>query len=143
MSEHRPTTLGELKAEGYEPRTVKDEMRSNLIGKLRSGEELFPGIMGFSDTVVPQIVNAVLAKHDFILLGLRGQAKSRILRQLVSLLDESVPIITGREINDDPLAPLANAPRRRCGRRRAGCRPAAATGARACRRRCPRRSASA
>lgn len=107
MSEHRPTTFGELKAAGYETRTVKDEMRSNLVGKLRSGEELFPGIMGYSDTVVPQIVNAVLAKHDFILLGLRGQAKSRILRQLVSLLDESVPIVTGSEINDDPFAPIS------------------------------------
>ncbi len=113
MSEHRPTTLGELKAEGYEPRTVKDEMRSNLLGKLRSGEELFPGILGYSDTVVPQIVNAVLAKHDFILLGLRGQAKSRILRQLVSLLDESIAIVTGSEINDDPLAPVSKYGRER------------------------------
>ena len=104
MSEHRPTTFGELKATGYETRTVKDEMRSNLVGKLRSGEELFPGIMGYSDTVVPQIVNAVLAKHDFILLGLRGQAKSRILRQLVSLLDESVPIVTGSEVRARSLA---------------------------------------
>ena len=107
MSEHRPTTLGELKAEGYELRTVKDEMRCNLVGKLRSGAELFPGIKGYSDTVEPQIVNAVLAKHDFILLGLRGQAKSRILRQLVAFLDESVPIIAGSEINDDPLAPIS------------------------------------
>ena len=113
MSEHRPTTLRELKAGGYEPRTVKDEMRSNLLGKLRSGEELFPGIKGYSDTVVPQIVNAVLSKHDFILLGLRGQAKSRILRQLVSMLDESVPVIAGSEINDDPFAPISKYGRER------------------------------
>ena len=95
MSEHRPSSLGELKADGYTWRSVKDEMRANLVAKLRSGEELFPGIKGYSESVVPSIVNAVLSKHDFILLGLRGQAKSRILRQLISLLDEEVPIIGG------------------------------------------------
>jgi magnesium chelatase subunit I len=113
MSEHRPTTLGELRSAGYQPRTVKDEMRSNLVDKLRSGEELFPGIKGYSNTVVPQIVNAVLSKHDFILLGLRGQAKSRILRQLVSLLDDEVPVITGSEINDDPFLPISKYGRER------------------------------
>ena len=106
MSEQRPATLGELKALGYESRAVKDEMRANLVRKLRSGEDLFPGIQGYEGTVVPQIVNAVLAKHDFILLGLRGQAKSRILRQLVSLLDDEVPILAGSEVNDDPIAPI-------------------------------------
>jgi magnesium chelatase subunit I len=107
MSEQRPTTLAELKAAGYETRTVKDELRANLVRKLKSGEELFPGIRGFQDSVTPQIVNALLARHDFILLGLRGQAKSRILRQLTSLLDSHVPILAGSEINDDPLAPIS------------------------------------
>ena len=107
MSESRPTTLGELHASGYESRSVKDEMRRNLVRKLKAREELFPGIQGYADTVVPQIVNAVLARHDFILLGLRGQAKSRILRQLVSLLDEHIPILAGSEVNDDPLAPIS------------------------------------
>jgi magnesium chelatase subunit I len=86
MTERRPRTLGELlrRPAGYESRSVKDEMRVNLVRKLRSGEDLFPGMRGYDDTVVPQIVNALLARHDFILLGLRGQAKSRILRQLVA-----------------------------------------------------------
>jgi len=82
-------------------------MRANLIAKLRSGEKLFPGIVGYDESVVPQIVNAVLAKHNFILLGLRGQAKSRIIRQLTELLDEEMPIIAGSEINDDPFKPLS------------------------------------
>ncbi len=100
-------TLGELKASGYATRSVKDEMRSNLIEKMRSGERLFPGILGYEETVVPQIVNAILSKHNIILLGLRGQAKSRILRQLTDLLDEEIPIIAGSEINDNPFAPLS------------------------------------
>ena len=103
----RPRTLGELRAAGYATRSVKDEMRSNLIAKLRSGERLFPGIVGYDESVVPQIVNAILAKHNFILLGLRGQAKSRIIRQLTDLLDEQIPIIAGSEINDDPFHPLS------------------------------------
>jgi magnesium chelatase subunit I len=107
MSEQRPGTLGELKATGYKTRTVKDELRANLVRKLKSGEELFPGIRGYDESVTPQIVNALLARHDFILLGLRGQAKSRILRQLVSLLDEEIPILEGSEVNDDPLAPIS------------------------------------
>lgn len=107
MTPTRPRTVGELKASGYRPRTVKDEMRANLIRMLRAGERLFPGIQGYDDTVVPQIVNAVLARHDFILLGLRGQAKSRILRQLVELLDDAVPILAGSEVNDDPLGPIS------------------------------------
>jgi len=100
-------TLGELRASGYTSRSVKNEMRANLIRKLRSGERLFPGIIGYDETVVPQLVNSVLAKHNFILLGLRGQAKSRIIRQLTDLLDEEIPIIAGSEINDDPLNPLS------------------------------------
>ncbi len=103
----RPATLGELKASGYRPRTVKDEMRANLLRLLRSGEPLFPGIVGYEDTVVPQIVNAVLARQNFILLGLRGQAKSRIIRQLANLLDEQIPILAGSEVNDDPLHPIS------------------------------------
>jgi magnesium chelatase subunit I len=100
-------TLGELKASGYEIRSVKDEMRANLIKKLRSGERLFPGIVGYDETIVPQIINAVLSKHNFILLGLRGQAKSRIIRQLTDLLDAEIPVIAGSEINDNPLQPLS------------------------------------
>ena len=107
MSEPRPRTVGELKAFGYRPLPVKDELRANLIRKLHSGEELFPGIVGYGDTVLPQLVNAVLARHDFILLGLRGQAKSRILRQLVELLDPVLPILAGSEVNDDPLSPVS------------------------------------
>ncbi|PYT01349.1 MAG: magnesium chelatase [Acidobacteria bacterium] len=100
-------TLGELRASGYASRSVKDEMRANLITKLQGGERLFPGILGYDESVVPQITNAILAKHNFILLGLRGQAKSRIIRQLTDLLDEEIPIIAGSEINDDPFAPLS------------------------------------
>ena len=101
------TTLGELKSSGYAQRSIKDEMRSNLVRKIRAGERLFPGIVGYEETVVPQIVNAVLAKHNLILLGLRGQAKSRIIRQLTDLLDEQIPIIAGSEINDNPMQPLS------------------------------------
>ena len=107
MTPHRPRNLGELKAAGYKSRTIKDEVRANLVRKLRAGERLFPGIEGYDETVVPQIVNALLARHDFILLGLRGQAKSRILRQLVDLLDEEIPILAGSEVNDDPLRPIS------------------------------------
>jgi len=103
----RPGTLGALKASGYRSRSVKDELRDALIRRLRAGEELFPGIIGYEDTVVPQIVNAVLSRHHFILLGLRGQAKSRILRGLTSLLDEHLPILAGSEVNDDPLRPIS------------------------------------
>ena len=103
----RPQTLGELKSSGYHTRSVKDEIRTNLIAKLKSGETLFPGVVGYDDSAIPQIVNALLAKHNFILLGLRGQAKSRILRALTDLLDAQIPAIAGSEINDDPLAPLS------------------------------------
>jgi len=102
-------TLGELRKSGYRGQGVKDEMRANLVRKLRGGETLFPGIVGFEDTVTPQISNAILSRHNFILLGLRGQAKSRILRSLVSLLDDEVPFIAGCEINDDPLNPICRA----------------------------------
>src|SRR5437764_10955542 len=102
-----PKTLGELKQQGYRVRPVKDEMRANLLDKLRGGERIFPGIVGYDETVIPQIVNAVLSRHNIILLGLRGQAKSRIIRQLVGLLDERIPVIAGSEINDDPFSPIS------------------------------------
>ena len=107
-----PTTLAELKqTEWASParrrRTVKDEMRENLICLLENGSPLFPGIVGYEETVIPQLVNAVLSRHNFILLGLRGQAKSRILRQLVTLLDEEIPILAGSEVNDDPFKPIS------------------------------------
>jgi len=104
---HKPQTLGELKAAGYSSRSVKTEIRQNLIRKLRNGETLFPGIIGYEDTVIPQLVNALLAQQNLILLGLRGQAKSRILRELTSLLDLEMPALAGSEINDDPLKPLS------------------------------------
>src|SRR5256714_4433094 len=100
-------TLGELRKSKYRNRPVKDEMRANLIRKLRAGEKLFPGIVGYDETVVPQIVNAILARHNLILLGLRGQAKSRIIRQLTDLLDARIPIIAGSEVNDDPFHPIS------------------------------------
>jgi magnesium chelatase subunit I len=101
------TTLGELKESGYKSVSVKDELRANLIKKLRSGEKLFPGIVGYDETVIPQLTNAILAKHNVILLGLRGQAKSKIIRQLTLLLDPQIPSIAGSEVNDDPLAPIS------------------------------------
>ena len=104
-----PLTLGELRASNYAQlanRSIKDEMRSNLIALLEKGATIFPGIVGYEDTVVPQIVNAVLSKQNFILLGLRGQAKSRILRALTSLLDEHMPYLAGCEIRDNPFHPL-------------------------------------
>lgn len=107
MNDSRPSTLADLKSSGYQPRRVRDEMRANLIQKLRDGDDLFPGVRGFDDTVIPQIINAVLSRHDFILLGLRGQAKSRILRQLAGLLDPWIPVLAGSEVNDDPLAPIS------------------------------------
>src|SRR5262245_13019021 len=101
-------TLGELRRSGYRSRPVKQEIRDNLVCKLRSREPLFPGIIGYDETVIPQLVNAVLSRHNFILLGLRGQAKSRILRGLADLLDERIPVVPGCEIHDDPLAPLCS-----------------------------------
>src|SRR5271169_6407861 len=102
-----PDTLGGLRQSAYADervgsRSVKDEVRKNLICRLQRGEELFPGVVGYSDTVIPQIVNAVLARHNFILLGLRGQAKTRIIRLLTALLDEHTPSIAGCEIRDNP-----------------------------------------
>jgi len=109
----RPRTLGELRASGWRSRSVKDELRENLLGKLASGAALFPGIVGYERTVLPQVQNAILSRHDFILLGLRGQAKTRILRALHALLDEQLPVIAGSELNEDPYAPLTPASRAR------------------------------
>src|SRR5581483_534944 len=109
-------TLGELRSQSGGLRPVKQEVRDNLVRKLRARERLFPGIIGYEETVVPQLVNAILSRHNFILLGLRGQAKSRILRSLVDLLDEQVPVIPGCEIHDHPLAPLCAACRARVAR---------------------------
>jgi len=107
----QPSTLGELLSsplgsDSYRNRTVKDEMRENLLRKLRRKETIFNGIKGYGDTVTPQVINAILSRHNMILLGLRGQAKSRILRGLTDFLDEAIPAIAGCEINDSPLAPI-------------------------------------
>ncbi|MDQ2906908.1 MAG: magnesium chelatase [Chloroflexota bacterium] len=102
-------TIGELRESGYKVLSVREEMRKNLIQKIRKGDELFPGIVGYEDTVIPQIENAILSGQDMIFLGERGQAKTRMARSLVNLLDEEVPIIAGCEINDDPYAPICRA----------------------------------
>ncbi len=107
MSEERPRTLGELRASGYRPSTVREEMRRNLVQRLRDGVETFPGIVGYDDTVVPQLQNAILSGQDIILLGERGQAKTRIIRSLTNLLDEWTPTIDGADIPENPMAPIS------------------------------------
>ena len=102
-----PRTLGELRASGYESVSVKTEMRRNLLKKMKAGEPIFDGIIGYEETVLPQIHNAILSRHDMLFLGLRGQAKTRMLRQLVHLLDDKLPIVAGSEVNDDPYGPLS------------------------------------
>ena len=105
-----PQTLGELRRQtGGRSRSVKQEIRDNLVRKLQAGKPLFPGIIGYDDTVIPQLVNAILSRHNFILLGLRGQAKSRILRALIDLLDDQIAVVPGCEIHDDPLNPICGA----------------------------------
>lgn len=111
-----PTTIGELRVSGWEPLAVKDEIRKNLIAKLRQGETLFPGIVGYDDTVIPQLQNALLSRHDILFLGLRGQAKSRLIRELVNFLDPQIPVIAGCEINDNPYQPICKACRDRLAR---------------------------
>ncbi|PQA58729.1 MULTISPECIES: P-loop NTPase family protein [Siphonobacter] len=101
------TTLGQLKAAGYQPESIKDELRRNLITKMRSGEEVFPGVYGYEDTVIPDVERALLSRHHINLLGLRGQAKTRIARLMIYLLDEYIPVVEGSELNDDPLQPLS------------------------------------
>jgi len=110
----KPRTLGELKRiPDFDPRgasrSVKDEIRRNLLRAVEKDETLFPGVHGYEDTVIPQIVNALLSRHNFILLGLRGQAKSRIMRGLIGLLDAEMPVLAGCEINDDPFKPICRA----------------------------------
>src|SRR5215467_5408356 len=105
----RPTTIGELRRSEYRVLPIKEEMRKNLIAKIRKGEELFPGIIGYEDTVIPQVENAILSGQDIVLLGERGQAKTRIARSLLGLLDEEMPAIAGCEITDDPLNPSCKA----------------------------------
>ena len=108
MSEktQRPTTLGELRSSGYRSKAIKEELRDNLIAKFKTHEEIFPGIVGYQETVLPDIERAVLSRHNMLLLGLRGQAKTRIARLLTNLLDEYVPVVGGGELNDDPLNPI-------------------------------------
>lgn len=101
------TTLGDLKSSGYQPRSIKEELRQNLIAKLATGAKTFEGIHGYEETVKPELERAILSKHSINLLGLRGQAKTRIARQMVDLLDEYIPVIAGSELNDDPLQPIS------------------------------------
>ena len=107
MTVHEIKTLGQLKAAGYKHKTIKDELRENLVKKLRSKEPLFKGILGYETTVIPDIQRAILSRHNIILLGLRGQAKTRIARQMEELLDEYVPVVAGSEVNDDPFQPIS------------------------------------
>jgi magnesium chelatase subunit I len=112
MSHPRAATVGQLKETGYQPCSVKDELRRNVIRKIKAGEELFPGIVGYRESVIPQIINGILSRHDLLFLGLRGQAKTRILRLLPQLLDEWIPVLSGTEINDDPIKPVTKTGRR-------------------------------
>src|SRR5262245_24193670 len=100
-------TLGQLKRAGYKSRSIKDELRENLIRRLRNKEKVFEGIWGYEETVIPDLERAILAGHDINLLGLRGQAKTRLARLMINLLDEYVPVIEGSELNDDPLDPIS------------------------------------
>src|SRR5262245_4359011 len=113
MSEARPRTFGELKKSGWQPVSVKQEMRRNLIQRIRDGKPMFDGIFGYEESVIPQLENAILSGQDIIFLGERGQAKSRMIRSLTSLLDEAIPIIAGSELNESPFAPITNASRQR------------------------------
>ncbi|MFP6770116.1 MAG: sigma 54-interacting transcriptional regulator, partial [Planctomycetaceae bacterium] len=117
----RPRTLGELVQSGYQPCNVKDEMRANLLQRLRDQQPMFSGIHGYDQTVIPQIQNAILSRHDLLFLGLRGQGKTRMLRMLVELLDELIPVVAGSEIHDDPLCPLSKFGRERIAAEGDGC----------------------
>src|SRR5215469_2393252 len=108
-SPNKPATIRQLRASGYHVLGIKEEMRKNLVSKIRAGEDLFPGVVGYDDTVIPQIENAILSGQDIVLLGERGQAKTRIARSLINLLDEETPAIAGCEVNDDPFAPICKA----------------------------------
>src|SRR3954464_14952415 len=108
MSIPKIKTLGELKKSGYQPKSVKDEIRKNLIGKLQNQESTFNGIIGYEETVIPDVERALLSRHNILFLGLRGQAKTRMARQMIELLDEYIPVIEGSEINDDPFRPISH-----------------------------------
>jgi len=107
MNSKNLTTLGELKASGYNSKPIKDELRINLIRSLQEGINPFEGIIGYDETVIPDLQTAILSRHDIILLGLRGQAKTKIARLMINLLDEYIPAVDGSELNDDPLMPLS------------------------------------
>src|SRR5438045_8209832 len=100
-------TLGELKKSGYKSRSIKEEIRENLIGKIRAKENTFQGIVGYEESIIPDTERALLSRHNILFLGLRGQAKTRMARQMVDLLDEYIPVIKGSEINDDPYNPIS------------------------------------
>jgi magnesium chelatase subunit I len=108
MDIHKIKTLGQLQASGYQPKSIKQELRNNLVKALRNNEEVFSGIIGYDDTVIPDLQRAILSKHNINLLGLRGQAKTRLARLMVNLLDEYIPVIEGSEVMDDPMAPISN-----------------------------------
>jgi len=101
------TTFGALKASGYKPKAIKEELRQNLITKISNGETVFTGVHGYEDTVIPELERAILSKHNINFLGLRGQAKTRLARLMVNLLDEYIPVVQGSEINDDPYNPIS------------------------------------
>jgi magnesium chelatase subunit I len=107
----RPATRAELQASGWQPRTVKEELRANLMARLAAGDDVLPTVLGYEDSVLPAIENAILAGHDLVFLGERGQAKTRMARLLVGLLDEAIPVVAGGELNDDPFAPISPAAR--------------------------------
>ena len=107
MDRKHINTLGELKEAGYQPKTIKEELRQNLIKKLKAKEDTFNGIIGYEETVIPDVERALLSKHNILFLGLRGQAKTRMARQMTELLDEYIPVVSGSEINDDPLKPIS------------------------------------
>ncbi|MDQ6918492.1 MAG: magnesium chelatase, partial [Candidatus Dormibacteraeota bacterium] len=106
MTSTAPRTIAELRASGHQRETVKEELRRNLLARLRDRRPIFPGIVGYDDTVIPQVANAVISGHDLIFLGERGQAKSRLMRSMIELLDPEVPVMAGCEINDHPYAPI-------------------------------------
>src|SRR5258708_16949826 len=107
MNHAKINTLGQLKSSGYTVRSIKEELRANLIAKLSKKQSVFEGIWGYEETVIPDLERAILAGHDINLLGLRGQAKTRLARLMIHLLDEYVPVIEGSELNDDPLRPIS------------------------------------
>src|SRR4249919_2497993 len=108
MTKNKINSLGELKKSGYISKSIKDEIRDNLITKIKAKENSFPGILGYEDSVVPDTERALLSRHNILFLGLRGQAKTRMAREMVSLLNEWIPVVEGSEINDDPFNPISH-----------------------------------